>query len=248
MSPESMDYDPAVPGVGEERFKRRSLAAPLIITAVVLLTLFGLYLYGSWPVARWYAMSITRPDDIIAPIDEALTTGRIEPGDYATGEGSKLVVQLGEGLRLQLEPGTSIELPPGPGRWFGKKRTIVLGEGEVLGVMAGADLTASLAIETREARVTFEGASFAGAAFAVSRQLDTTCVMLERGDVSAHVVLDRDKEEKMPEEPGQPLRVPPGHELCFRGAGQKSVPAMPVPLGEAERRRLQEMPEPGPVR
>lgn len=90
-------------------------------------------------LALWWG---ARPSDawiVLESVDAERDDGEsLDAGDrfaFATlitpGIGSA-DVQLGGSLRVLAPPGTRVELPPGPGRWFGRSRVLRVDEGRIL--------------------------------------------------------------------------------------------------------------------
>lgn len=181
--------------------------------AAALAALLAVYVVGHQPRAAWMVTEVVEGPGVRIAAGEPEPGEEVFAGTMATGDSSEFEIQLGDLLRLRLLPGSAIELPPSPGRWFGRERTLHLTAGEVFGTTGGRPLDFTLRVETPEAAVTLTGTTFA-----VLRDDDVTCICLFEG--SLHVE---------PKTGADPVPFAPGHRmLVYRDGRAPQIDPLPA--------------------
>ncbi len=188
----------------------------LAAAAILLLILIQ---YGIQPADTWRVTDVVNPDGVTG-FDSPVTTGlTLNSGTVVTGPESEIELQIGQDLQIRLIPGSVVELPSGPGRWFGKARTLRLEAGEVFGTSAGEKLGWSLTLAGREAE-----AELTGTTFAIFLRDDSTCFCLFEGGLRVTVLAT-----------GESLDLPVGQRVWVYEDGRTDM----GPLDDWETMKLQ---------
>lgn len=188
------------------------LAAAAILLLVVLQ-------YGQQPVDRWRVTDVTDAAGVEGIEGGATLGATFTRGTVRTDANTELEVQLGQDLQMRLVPGTLVELPSGPGRWFGKARTLRLLAGEVYGTSAGGELGWRLTLAGRDAE-----AQLTGTTFAIFLREETTCFCLFEGGLRVKVLAT-----------GETIELPVGQRVWVYGDGRTDI----APLDGGETMKLQ---------
>jgi len=171
----------AVPSIGDvsDRAKPRSTRgrwATLLVAAA--LGVLALAMFGRQPQGTWVVLDAVEAGGITVDGRPVAVGESFGEGDIVVAAGSELELQLGQSLRVRLLEGTRLDLPSGPGRWFGRGRTLQLDSGEIYGTSGGQKLGFDLAFVTDEL-----SARMTGTTFAVFRTPEASCVCLWSGGI-----------------------------------------------------------------
>ena len=158
------------------RPRRRNRWIALLAAAV--LGVAAVALVGRQPTAEWIVLDVVEPAQISVPGEPPAIGDVVAAGRVATAAGAELELQLGDQLRLRLRPESELDLPPAPGRWFGRTRRLDLHAGEIYGTTGGQSLAFDLTFATGELQ-----AGLTGTTFAVFRTDTTSCVCLWEGGI-----------------------------------------------------------------
>jgi hypothetical protein len=181
----------------------------------------ALALAGAWgtrPAAPWRVSDALLADGVRVEGRIPVVGGRIAAGRVTVADSAEVEFQLGDVMRLRFLGGTEARIPPGPGRWFGRSRSLEVLRGEVFGTTAGP-LSFRFHLETTEAR-----ALVAGTTFAVFRvpgatpEADATCFCLYEGRLEIT-------------SPAGPVAITPGHRVFVYADGRLTRPE-PLPARE----------------
>ena len=162
----------AAPG---RRSWRRRLVAGVAAAAAAL----AFFSWAAAPRSGWVVVDLHMADEVLVAGRPPVIGAEVEEGAVQTTPCSEVELSLQDRLRLRFLSDARADLPPGPGRWFGRSRTLRVDKGEVYGSTGGAPLDFRLWIETDETR-----AVLAGTTFAVIRLEDATCLCLYDGRIS----------------------------------------------------------------
>jgi ferric-dicitrate binding protein FerR (iron transport regulator) len=204
--------------VGERRGPS-AMFRPIAVAAAVALLVVGAVYVGMQPSGQWFVTGLVEADGITAGPRPPEMSDIVLSGSLVTGPESEMEIQLADQLRFRMLAGTAIELPPPPGRWLAKARTIRLTRGEIYGTTSGERLTFSLTIETPEAT-----ARLLGTTFAAFRTEDGTCFCLWSGGI-----------EVAPADGSPHVRVPTEHKFFVYNDGR--APEV-MPIDDMERMKL----------
>jgi ferric-dicitrate binding protein FerR (iron transport regulator) len=188
-----------------------------LVAAAALLAM--LVIFGALPQESWRVTDVVNPDGVRGFGGTVAVGTELDAGLVATGPESELELQLGEDLNLRLVGGSMAELPPGPGRWFGRQRTLRLRAGEVYGTSAGHPLGWKLSLAGRDAVGTLTGTTFA-----IFLREETTCFCLYEGSLQVEVLAT-----------GEIIDLPVGQRVWVWGDGRKEI----KPLDARETMKLQ---------
>ena len=158
------------------------------VLAAAAVLFFVVMMYGMQPTSTWRVTDVVNPDGVagVTAVDGELLGAEIPAGRVATGPGSELELQLGQDVRIRLIPGSEVELPPGPGRWFGRERSLRIHAGELYGTSRGTngseELGWRLTLAGRDAE-----ALLTGTTFALFLLEEATCFCLFEGGLQVQV-------------------------------------------------------------
>lgn len=200
---------------------RGPLRLVLAAAAVILL-----YIYGAWPDGSWEVVDVVAPEGIQLGGPTLAKGDAVRGGTIAMGDSSELALQIAGALRIRIRPGTEMSLPDAPKRWFDRKLTIEVAQGEVYGTTGGRKLDFPLILRTGEATCRITGTTFA--AF---RTEESTCFCLLSGSI-----------EVSPGDGSSTVQVPEEHRVFIYRDGR--APAV-VPISDMERMKLSMMHEAG---
>jgi hypothetical protein len=153
------------------RPRSRAIAVAVAIAAALLL-----FFHGSSPREPWIVVDLLEGEAIRIEGKAPVIGAEFAGGSIEAPPESEIELALEKSLRLRFVAGARAELPGGPGRWFGRSRTVRIDQGEVFGSTAGDELGFDLVLETGEAR-----ARITGTTFAAIRLDDATCFCLFSG-------------------------------------------------------------------
>ena len=188
-----------------------------LVAAAAILAM--LVVFGALPQESWRVTDVVNADGVRGIAGGAALGATLDAGLVATDAESELELQLGEDLIVRLVGGSMAELPPGPGRWFGRQRTLRLRAGEVYGTSAGQPLGWKLSLAGRDAVGTLTGTTFA-----IFLREDTTCFCLYEGSLQVEVLST-----------GEVIDLPEGQRVWVWGDGRKEI----KPLDGRETMKLQ---------
>lgn len=158
-SPEARERARAAFLTGSSKTARRPVPLRTLAPLAVAASLLALFWFGSSPSDTWTVLSAT---------DAGLEGGRgLDDGDTFTfgtvvaSERGELDVRLGDYLRVLAPVGATVELPPGPGRWFGKSHLLRVSKGEIYATTGGRKLDFELVVESPDTRTRILGTTFA---------------------------------------------------------------------------------------
>jgi ferric-dicitrate binding protein FerR (iron transport regulator) len=152
--------------------------ARLTVVAAGIAAAFILFFYGASPREPWVVVDLLTGDEIRIEGAAPVIGAEFDGGSVSTTPSSEVEFALEERLRLRFLADARAELPPGPGRWFGRSRTLRIEQGEVYGSTGGEGLGFELVLETGEAK-----ARIIGTTFAAIRLEDATCFCLFSGRI-----------------------------------------------------------------
>lgn len=149
--------------------------APLAAAAAIA----GLALWGTIPTDVWTV--VDSGGDVAFAGHPASAGADFTSGVVETGPDAWMEARLGDRLRIYIRPDSRVSLPRGPGRWFGRRRTLHVATGEMLASSGQRPLAFTLGIDTSVAT-----ADILGTTFAVRRNDLGTCICLLEGAVDVH--------------------------------------------------------------
>lgn len=184
-------------GAGET--PRRAPGAPpprrhaWIAAAAGVAAVVALLVYGYLPDDSWSVGGVKGPPEAEREAEtfEVVEGRALEAGSFHVQEETELEIHLDD-LILRTLGETRFELPPPPGRWLGRARTLELTEGEIYGSSGEQPLDFELELRTPEAT-----ARLVGTTFAVFRTEEATCFCLYRGGLEIHAI-GRDETIELP--------------------------------------------------